>query len=121
MKRVAALRAAVFGSSGRVEPALRLAVAQAPHEAHERHDPNIPEPLRAYVENLHRHAYKVTDEDIEALEQAGYSQDQLFEITVSAAVGAGLSRLERGLAALDMAEPRREGSGSGRARGEGDN
>lgn len=95
MKRVAALRAAVFESAGHVDPALRRAVAQA-HE--------VPEPLRAYVDKLHRHAYEVTDDDVEALEHAGYSQDQLFEITVSAAVGAGLSRLERGLAALGKAE-----------------
>jgi alkylhydroperoxidase/carboxymuconolactone decarboxylase family protein YurZ len=95
MKRVATLRAAVFESVGRVDAALRRAVAQA-HE--------VPEPLRAYVDKVHRHAYKVTDEDVEAMKQAGYSQDQLFEITVSAAVGAGLSRLEHGLAALGKAE-----------------
>jgi alkylhydroperoxidase family enzyme len=94
MKRVAALRAAVFESPGRMDPELRIAVA------HGRNGQNVPESLRAYVDKVHRHAYKVTDEDIEALGHAGYSQDQLFEITVSAAVGAGLSRLERGLAAL---------------------
>jgi hypothetical protein len=91
MKRVAALRAAVFESPGQLDPALRLAIADRQE---------IPEPLRAYVDKVHRHAYEVTDADIEALDQAGYSQDQVFEITVSAAVGAGLSRLERGLAAL---------------------
>lgn len=94
MKRVAALRAAVFESPGRVDPALRLAVADA------RDGRDVPEKLRAYVDKVHRHAYEVTDEDLEALARSGYSQDQLFEITVSAAVGAGLSRLERGLAAL---------------------
>jgi hypothetical protein len=91
MKRVAALRAAVFESPGRTDLDLRRAVAQGK---------DVPEPLRAYVDKVHRHAYKVTDEDVQALEQAGYSQDQLFEITVSAAVGAALFRLERGLAAL---------------------
>jgi alkylhydroperoxidase family enzyme len=95
MKRVAALRAAVFESPGRVEPEMRQAVGQGR---------DVPELLRAYVDKVHRHAYEVTDEDVEALEQAGYSQDQLFEITVSAAVGAGLSRLERGLAALGKGE-----------------
>lgn len=95
MKRVAALRAAVFESPGRVEPATRRAVGQ-------RRD--VPELLRAYVDKVHRHAYEVTDEDVDALEHAGYSQDQLFEITVSAAVGAGLSRLERGLSALGKGE-----------------
>jgi len=56
--------------------------------------------LRPYIEKVAQHAYKVTDEDVQALQQAGYSEDAIFEITVSAALGAGLARLERGLAAL---------------------
>jgi alkylhydroperoxidase family enzyme len=56
------------------------------------------------------HAYKTTDADIEKLLQAGYSEDAIFEITLSAALGAGRARLERGLAALkgekDEAEKR---------------
>ena len=46
------------------------------------------------------HAYRTTDQDIVALRTAGYSEDAIFEITLSAALGAGLARLERGLAAL---------------------
>jgi alkylhydroperoxidase family enzyme len=46
------------------------------------------------------HAYRVTDADVAALRQAGHSDDSLFEITVAAAVGAALHRLDRGLAAL---------------------
>jgi hypothetical protein len=91
MKRVAALRAAVFESPGALEPELRLAASRGD---------GLPDPLLAYVEKVHRHAYKVVDEDLVALERAGHSQDQLFELTVSAAVGASLLRLERGLAAL---------------------
>jgi alkylhydroperoxidase family enzyme len=47
-----------------------------------------------------KHAYKVTDADVEALRHAGYSEDAIFEITLSAALGAGLARLERGIEAL---------------------
>lgn len=60
----------------------------------------VPPTLRLYVEKVACHAYKVTDEDIQALQQAGYSEDAIFEITVSAALGAGMARLERGLAVL---------------------
>lgn len=60
----------------------------------------IPEALRAYVDKVALHAYKVTDRDIDELKQAGYSEDAIFEITLSAALGAGQSRLERALAAL---------------------
>src|SRR6266567_3050456 len=61
---------------------------------------DIPPALAAYVDKVARHAYTVTDEDLGALERAGNSDDALFEVTVSAALGAALGRLERGLAAL---------------------
>jgi hypothetical protein len=56
--------------------------------------------LRTYLEKVVRHAYQVTDDDIQVLSQAGYSEEAIFEITVSAALGAGMGRLERGLVAL---------------------
>jgi alkylhydroperoxidase family enzyme len=49
---------------------------------------------------VRRNAYKVTDEDIRALRDAGYSEDVIFEQTVSVAVATGLERLEVGLEAL---------------------
>ncbi len=62
----------------------------------------VPADLQALVEKIHRHAYKVTDEDI-ALAQAKYGDDQMFEIVVSAALGASRLRLLAGLKALDEA------------------
>ncbi len=56
--------------------------------------------LAGYVDKVARHAYKVTDEDLVALKRAGNSDDLLFEVTVSAALGAAVGRLERGLSAL---------------------
>jgi alkylhydroperoxidase family enzyme len=43
----------------------------------------------------------ITDEHIRALLRAGYSEDQIFECVVAAAVGAGLERLNAGLALLE--------------------
>src|SRR5712671_4499407 len=60
----------------------------------------VPTPLAGYVDKVALLAYKVTDEDLTAMQQAGNSDDVLFEVTVSAALGAGLGRLERGLSAL---------------------
>jgi hypothetical protein len=37
---------------------------------------------------------------VASLRRAGYSEDAIFEITSSAALGAALGRLERGMAAL---------------------
>lgn len=60
----------------------------------------VPAALTKYIEKVGQHAYEVTDADVEALRQAGYSEDAIFEITVSAALGAAMGRLERGMAAL---------------------
>jgi alkylhydroperoxidase family enzyme len=59
-----------------------------------------PPEFAEYLEKVRLHAYKVTDADIEALKVAGFTEDEIFEHTVSAAVAAGLERLEAGLATL---------------------
>ena len=53
-----------------------------------------------YLDKVRRNAYEVTDEDIQALRDAGLSEDVIFEQTVSVAVAAGLERLDAGLEAL---------------------
>ncbi|HET9452921.1 MAG TPA: hypothetical protein VFO66_01455 [Gemmatimonadaceae bacterium] len=62
----------------------------------------LPADLRELVEKIHRHAYKVTDEDVAAA-QAVHGDDALFEVIVSAALGASDQRLRAGLEALDRA------------------
>lgn len=64
----------------------------------------VPEVMKKYVQKVAKHAYKVTDQDVEGLRQAGYTEDQIFELTVSAALGAGLVRLKAGLASLQRGE-----------------
>jgi hypothetical protein len=63
-------------------------------------DREAPPQLAPYLDKVRRSAYKVTDQDIQALEDAGFSEDVIFEQTVSAAVGAGLERLEAALKVL---------------------
>ena len=94
---------AVLTSAGDTDPDIRRAVegrAAALGGRSVGTTCELPAALDAYVDKVARHAYKVTDEDIAALRQAGYSEDAIFEITVSAALGAAMARLERGLAAL---------------------
>jgi hypothetical protein len=86
-----AVEDAVLRSPGHSDPALRQSLA-SPRE--------IPDDLRLLVEKIRRHAYKVTDEDVAVL-KATYSDDQLFEIVLSAALGAAQDRLRSGLAALE--------------------
>jgi alkylhydroperoxidase family enzyme len=94
---------AVLTTEGETDPSLRRAVEALAAQLGGRPDlqsDTIPPELINYVKKVALHAYKTTDEDIEALRQAGYSEDAIFEITLSAALGAGMARLERGLAAL---------------------
>lgn len=55
--------------------------------------------LKPLIDKVHAHAYKVTDEDV-AKVQGVYGDDPLFEIIVSAALGASTKRLRAGLKAL---------------------
>lgn len=79
----------MFDGPGESDPALRQAAASGM---------NVLPELAALVDKIHRHAYKVTDDDLARL-RATYSEDQLFEIVVSAALGASRQRLFVGLAA----------------------
>ncbi|HET9227949.1 MAG TPA: hypothetical protein VFR31_14840 [Thermoanaerobaculia bacterium] len=90
MRRV--VEASLHGP-GELSPGVRQAIAE------ERFD-EAPPALRSYLEKVAHHAYRITDEDVEALKRAGLSEDQIFEATVAAAVGAGRKRLRAGLAAL---------------------
>ncbi len=89
---------------GHTPSELRKAVmARAARLASQRSGAPAPAPFGNYVDKIAQHAYKVTDEDVTAL-QKGHSDDVLFEVTAAAAVGAALGRLERAMAALQGRE-----------------
>ena len=69
------------------------------HEAAQAERP-APEGMRNYLDKVRLQAYKVTDRDVEELKAAGFTEDDIFEHTVAAAVRAGLERLDAGLATL---------------------
>ena len=83
----------VLYGPGESDPAIRQAAAEGR---------GVPADLQALVEKIHSHAYKVTDQEIAQL-QAKYGDDRLFEIVVSAALGASRERLLDGLNALGEA------------------
>ncbi|GHO60017.1 hypothetical protein [Ktedonobacter robiniae] len=64
---------------------------------------DFPSDLQAYITKVRKYAYKVTDEDIEQLRQAGYNEEAIFEITLSIALGAGTKCLMQGIAAIEGA------------------
>jgi hypothetical protein len=63
-------------------------------------DEDVPEPFAAFVDTIHRHAYRVTDRTVADLAEAGADDDAVFEISVASAYGAARERLDAGLDAL---------------------
>ena len=97
------LKESVLTVRGATDPGLRRAVEARSAELAGRPGApagDIPPDLREHVDKIALHAYTVTDEDVAALKAAGWSEDAIFEISIAAALGAGLARLERGLSAL---------------------
>jgi alkylhydroperoxidase family enzyme len=62
--------------------------------------PTAPTAMASYLEKVRTGAYRIVDEDVEALKAAGCSEDEIFEQTVAAAVDEGLRRLDAGLRTL---------------------
>jgi alkylhydroperoxidase family enzyme len=91
-EEVAALLRAVLESPAVTDPATRAAAYQS--------DEELSPPLRQYVAKVRGESYRITDDDVQRLLTAGYSQDAVFEITVATALGAAMQRLETGLRVL---------------------
>src|SRR4051812_19224255 len=88
-----ATAAALLGGPAATDPVLRQAVAAG----------TPPDDLRRLVDKVRTRAYTVTYEEGNAL-RGGYSEDQLFEIIVSAAVGAARGRLAAARRGLEDAD-----------------
>ncbi len=90
--RLSEVRARVTEGPGELSASVRQAAASGA---------DVPPEARAYTEKIRRHAYKVVDRDVEDLKAAGWSEDQIFELTIAIAVGEGLSRLDHALWLLE--------------------
>lgn len=82
---------AVLGETGSLPQTTRRALATGR---------GIPPELEAYADKVARHAYRVTERDLDALRAAGHDDDAIFEATVAVALNAGLNRRDLGLAAV---------------------
>ena len=58
--------------------------------------------LEAFADKVARWAYKIVDEDVEALRAQGHSEDAIWEATLSATMGISMDRLGRALELLDQ-------------------
>jgi alkylhydroperoxidase family enzyme len=63
----------------------RLAAAASP----------APPEMAAYLQKVRERAYTVTDRDVDELREGGFTEDEIFEQTVAAALAEGLRRLDR--------------------------
>ena len=61
--------------------------------------------LGSFAVKVAHNAASITDQQINALKAAGQSDDALFEVIITASVGAGLARLKIGLALLGRPLP----------------
>ena len=85
--QVANLRHAVLDAPAVTDPALRRAAATGDGGA---------EPWLSYAALVRDASHRVTDADIARLRAAGHTEDEIFEITVAAAVGAALRSFDAG-------------------------
>jgi alkylhydroperoxidase family enzyme len=59
--------------------------------------------LKALIDKMDDHAPQIDDADVAAVRAAGFSEDQVFEVVVAAAVGQASRRYESALAAVQSA------------------
>ena len=64
---------------------------------------DVPAAARALIDKVAKHAWKVTDDDVAAVKAAGLSDDQIFELVITAALGESTRQLDAALAALAVA------------------
>jgi len=88
---VEALTSAVLGECGATDPSTRDAAF---------HAGSLPPSLEAFVEQVRHDSATIADSDIARLRTNGYSDDDIFEITIAAALGAAVRRLDAGLRAM---------------------
>lgn len=95
MDPIVALETAVLDGPAHLPTQVRRAAAT---------EGELPALLATYVDKVAHRAYTVTDADLVALRAAGHTDDEVFDLTVSAAMGAGMKRFRAGMAALAAVE-----------------
>lgn len=73
----------------------------------------LPQSLVSFVDAVARRSYQVTDGQVAELRAAGWSEDQIFETAVAAAVGAASVRRHAARRAMDEALEARQAGDTG--------
>jgi alkylhydroperoxidase family enzyme len=88
----------VLNGVGRSSPELR---------ADAFNDADLPPSLHALADKVRSRPAEITDADFAAATTTGFSEDQLFEVVIAAALGRSARLYEAGLAALAEVEAAR--------------
>jgi AhpD family alkylhydroperoxidase len=88
---IANLRHAVLDAQAVTAPALRQAAASGE---------GLPEPWQAYTALVRDASFRITDTTITDLKTAGHSEEEIYEITVAATIGAALHTYDNGQHAM---------------------
>lgn len=89
---VAEITDAVLGESGVMQASLRDAAFRGG---------SLPSALQDFAASVRDHSERITESSIARLRSNGYSEDDIFEVTVAAALGAATRRLKAGLRAME--------------------
>lgn len=102
MSLIAQIKARLFGGEGQSSLELRQSIREKVQQEVlvGKSEPLEADVLNGYIEKLSRNAYQITGEDLAGLSAAGYSEDEVFEMTVSGAFTAGTTRLGKVLELL---------------------
>jgi AhpD family alkylhydroperoxidase len=88
------LRHSVLDAPATTDPALRTAAATGGR---------LPEPWQSYAATVRDASHRITDTDIGRLTAAGHTEDEIFEVSVAAAVGAATHGFDAGRKAQQAA------------------
>lgn len=90
---------ALFTQPGETAPSLRREILQRNRSG----SGPVAEAIQPLVDKIAHCPWTVDDQDYARLQAAGYSEAQLYDVTLAAAMGAGLKRFDAGLRAIDEA------------------
>ena len=99
-ERVEKAISSLLGSRGETEISLRRAIFERVRLGRG----EVPAGLAALVDKVADRPWLVSDEDVLHAREAGYSEDQVYELVLAAAAGAGARRLDAGLRAVEEAK-----------------
>jgi alkylhydroperoxidase family enzyme len=91
---VRAIEQRILTGPGMAPPELRVKAFEAS---------DLPEPVATLLDKVSKRSFQVTNGDFAAALAAGFSEDQLFELVICAAVGESNRMYQAGLVALARA------------------